>query len=127
MLGIFVCRIGLSVCTLDILVCGICASVCMIDILVHMIGLSVFMLDISVLRIGVSVCMLDILVCRICVSVCMLDILVCIFYLFFRKTKKTSLLRGPPGSKMSYFFTITGDTFAIYVPIHRYVDFNTLQ
>ena len=26
-----------------------------------------------------------------------------IIYLFFPKTKKTSLLHGPPGSKMSYF------------------------
>jgi hypothetical protein len=51
-----------------------------------------------------------------------------ILYLFFPKTKKTSLLRGPPQSKMSYFFTIkTGDKFVIYVPIRRYGDFNTLQ
>ena len=113
MLDILVHKNGLSVFILDILVCRICVSVCMFDIFVC--------------RLCVSVCIFDIFVCILCVSVCMLDILVCIFYLFFRKTKKTSLLRGPPGSKMSYFFTITGDTFAIYVPIHRYVDFNTLQ
>jgi len=49
------------------------------------------------------------------------------FYLFFPKTKKTSLLRGPPGSQNVLFLTITGDKFAIYVPIRRYGDFNTLQ
>ena len=50
-----------------------------------------------------------------------------IVYLFFPKTKKTSHLRGPPESKMPYFFTITGDKFVFYVPIRRYGDFNTLQ
>jgi hypothetical protein len=51
-----------------------------------------------------------------------------ISYLFFPTTKKTSLLHGPPRSEMSYFWLqLTGDKFAIYVPIRRYGDFNTLQ
>jgi hypothetical protein len=49
-----------------------------------------------------------------------------IVYLFFPKSKKTSLLRGSPGVQNVLFFTITWDKFVIYVPIRRYGDLNTL-
>jgi hypothetical protein len=48
------------------------------------------------------------------------------YLLIFSKNKENVTFTWPTGVQNVLFFTITRDKFTIYVPIHRYGDFNTL-
>jgi hypothetical protein len=47
--------------------------------------------------------------------------------LILSKNKENVIFTWAAGVQTVLFFTMTGDEFAIYVPIRRYGDFNTLQ